>query len=69
MCPYYGIPEDLKKTLGRQETNYDNDQWQRWDEELVEEFGRWLGRLAKALSILLLAVIAGMVIGWLWRSF
>lgn len=62
MCPYYGIPGELRKTLGHQETDYDNDQWRRWDEELVEEFGRWLSRLAKALAILLLAVVVGFII-------
>jgi hypothetical protein len=67
MCPHYGIPEELRRTLGHQETKYDGDQWRRWDEELVEEFGRWLSRLAKALAILLLAVVAGVVIGWLWK--
>lgn len=58
MCPYFGIPEEFGKTLGCQETRCDANQWRRWDEELVEEFGRWLSRLAKALAILLLAVSA-----------
>jgi len=69
MCPYYRIPEELRKTLGYQQTSCDDNQWRRWDEELVEEFGRWVSRLAKAFAILLLAVSAALVIGWFWKRF
>jgi len=61
MSPYCGAPEEL---MGHQETSYGADQWRRWDEELVEEFGRWLSRLARAFSILFLAVSAVIVIRW-----
>ncbi|MGD9022685.1 MAG: hypothetical protein PVJ62_02780 [Deltaproteobacteria bacterium] len=37
---------------------YSPDQWDRWDEELVADFGRWLGRLGKALAILLTGLLA-----------
>jgi len=37
MCPQYGIPEELRKTLGHQQTSCDDNQWRRWDEELVED--------------------------------
>ncbi len=47
----------------QQQENCDSEQWVRWDEELVEEFGRWLGRLAKALGVLLLAASAAVLIG------
>jgi hypothetical protein len=69
MCPYHGIREEVRKTLGHQGTSCNDNQWQRWDEELVEEFGRWLSRLAKAFAILLLAVSAAVVIGWFWKRF
>ena len=69
MCPQYGIPEELRKTLEYQQTSRNDNQWRRWDEEVVEEFGRWLSRLAKAFAILLLAVSAALVIGWFWRRF
>ena len=69
MCPQYGIPEELRKTLRHQQTSCDNNQWRRWDEELVEEFGRWVSRLAKVFAILLLAVSAALVIGWFWKRF
>jgi hypothetical protein len=69
MCPYYEIPEELRKTLGHQETSRNDNQWRRWDEEVVKEFGHWLSRLAKAFAILFLAVSAALVIGWFWRRF
>jgi hypothetical protein len=69
MCPQYGILEELRKTLGHQQTSCDDNQWRRWDEELVEEFGRWVSRLAKAFAILLLAVSVALVIGWFWKRF
>jgi len=69
MCPYYEIPEEPRKTLGHRETSCNDNQWRRWDEEVVKEFGCWLSRLAKAFAILLLAVSAALVIGWFWRRF
>ncbi len=69
MCPQYGIPEKLRKTLGRQQTSRDNNRLRRWDEELVEEFDRWVSRLAKAFAILLFVVCAALVIGWFWKRF
>jgi len=69
MYPHHGIREEVRKTLGHQETSCKDNQWQRWDEELVEEFGRWLSRLAKAFAILLLAVSAALIIGWFWKRF
>ncbi|MDY6951859.1 MAG: hypothetical protein SWE60_10120 [Thermodesulfobacteriota bacterium] len=37
--------------------------WQRWDEELVEELGRWLTRLAKVFAILICGVFAALYVG------
>ena len=62
-------PTKLRKALGHKEASHNADQWRRWDEDLVEEFGRWLSRLAKAFAILLLAVSAAVIIGWLWKRF
>ena len=61
----YGIEEGMRKSQWEGETDYDIDEWQRWDEELVERFGRWLSRLGKALAIMLLAVVSAVVVGWL----
>jgi len=51
--------EDLMRMPGHRETSNDGEQWQRWDEDLVEEFGCWVSRLAKACAILLIAVSTG----------
>lgn len=64
MGPCYPTPEGLRQTLENYETTSDGDEWRRWDEELVEDFGRWLSRLAKAFAILLLAVSAAIAIVW-----
>ena len=63
------IQPEAGKTQEHREAANDTDQWQRWDEELVEELGRWLSRLAKAFAIMLLAVFAAIGIGWLWKAF
>ena len=64
MGPCCPSPEELTQIRENQETSSDADEWQRWDEQLVEDFGRWLSRLAKALAILLLAVFAAIALGW-----
>ena len=33
------VTEDITKMPGHRKTSKDVEQWQRWDEELVEEFG------------------------------
>jgi len=55
--------------LGHQETGYDADEWQRWDEKLVEDFGRWLSRIAKAFAIVLVVGSALIAVTWLWGKF
>jgi len=60
---YYGIADDRTKTPDHAKASNDIDQWQRWDEELVEQFDCWLRRLAKALAILLIAVCTGVLLG------
>lgn len=69
MSAYYRFPDELEETLGHQETGYDGSEWQRWDEELVEDFGRWLSRIAKAFTIVLLAGSCLIVVAWLWGKF
>ena len=64
MGPCYPTPEGLRQTRENYETISDADEWRRWNEELVEDFGRWLSRLAKAFAILLLAVSAAIAIVW-----
>jgi hypothetical protein len=50
--------------LGYQGSSCEADQWDRWDEELIEDFGRWLGRLGKALVILLTGVFVAAATRW-----
>ena len=64
MGPCFPTPEGLRQIREKQETSSDADEWQRWDEQLVEDFGRWLSRLAKVFVILLLAVLAAIAFGW-----
>jgi len=61
----YGIEEGMRKSQWDGETDHGIEEWQRWDEELVERFGRWLSRLGKAFVIMLLAVLSAVVVGWL----
>jgi hypothetical protein len=56
---YPGNAEDLMRMSGYRKTGKDMESWQRWDEELVEEFGCWVSRLAKACAILLIAIVTG----------
>lgn len=44
---------------------HDGDQWQRWDEEIVDEFERWIARIAKTTAILFSVVLMAAVFGWL----
>jgi hypothetical protein len=67
--PHYRLPDEVEKTLGRQETGYDTSEWQRWDEDLVEDFGRWLSRIAKAFTIVLLVGSSLIAVLWLWGKF
>jgi hypothetical protein len=56
------MTEDITRMSDQRKTSNDVDQWQRWDEELVEEFGRWVSRLAKAFAILVIAVCTGLLL-------
>jgi len=56
---YPRTAEDLMRIPGHRKTSNDVEQWQRWDEELVKEFGCWVSRLAKACAILLIAIFSG----------
>lgn len=55
--------ERLSRIQVYPKADYDAERWQRWDEEMVDEFGRWLGRLGKTLAILLVAVSAAVIVG------
>jgi len=69
MSPDYRFSDELESTLGHQETGYEASEWQRWDEDLVEDLGRWLSRIAKAFTVLLLLGSCLIVVSWLWGKF
>jgi hypothetical protein len=48
---YPGTAEDLMRILGHRKTTNDAEPWQRWDEELVEEFGCWVIHTENLTSI------------------
>jgi hypothetical protein len=54
--------EDITTMSDHRKTSNDVHQWQRWDDELVEEFGCWVGRLAKAFAILAIAICTGVML-------
>ena len=54
--------------MGCRETSCNTEEWERWDEDLVKDFGRWLGRLAKTLGLLFLGILAALVIRWIWKN-
>ena len=61
---YYETAQERGMTSGYEITRNSAGEWQRWDEEIVEEFGRWLARIAKACTLLALGVFAAVYIGW-----
>ena len=63
MGPYYEITKELSLTAGEAETKVSAAEWIRWDEELVDDFGRWLTRIGKVFSILIFAVFAAVYMG------
>ena len=62
MSSYYGATEELISTPGPLETSCDTEEWRRWDEDLVGDFGRWLSRFAKMLGLILVGVLVALVI-------
>jgi len=56
--------KDVSLTLRREGTGNDMEQWQRWDEEFMEQFGRRLSRLAKVFVVLLVVIAAAAFLGW-----
>lgn len=52
----------LRKNADCRQRSYANEEWKRWDDELVEDFSRWLNRTAKAFIIAVGVVSAAVVI-------
>jgi hypothetical protein len=41
------------------------EKWQRWDEELVEEFDLWMIRFGKVMLTVSIGVLILFLVGWL----
>jgi hypothetical protein len=56
--------EDMAELRGNSECrriSYVDEEWKRWDDELVEDFSRWLNRAAKVFIIAVCVVSAAVV--------
>lgn len=47
-----------------QDDGGDAEKWQRWDEELVTEFGLWMSRLTKTGFVMVAGVLVCIFAGW-----
>ncbi len=62
------MAEKNHTTLSYNNMSYDPDKCQRWDEDLVEDFGRWLILIAKTFAVLFLLGSALILVTWLWKG-
>ena len=63
------VSKDLWESPGRSEIAWDEEGWQRWDDDLVEDFGRWLTGIAKTSVVLSCVVFSGLITLWIWSTF
>ena len=63
------MTRDLQNPLHRGNGNYDMEEWERWDENLVEDFGHWLTLVAKAFAVVILLCVLMGLGTWLWSWF
>ena len=61
----FDITEEIINTNGNKETSCGKEEWQRWDEDLVSDFGRSITRIAIACGLMLLGVLITLFIKWL----
>lgn len=57
--------DEILNTNGNKETSCGTEKWQRWDEDLVSDFGRSITHLAIAYGLLLLGVLIALFIKWI----
>jgi hypothetical protein len=62
MNSYYDDLDELRKNPECRKRSYPDEEWKRWDDDLVEDFSRWLNRAAKAFIIAVGIVSAAVVI-------
>jgi hypothetical protein len=63
------MTKDIHNSLHGYGRHDGKDEWDRWDEDLVDDFGYWLTMFGKAFAILLLLVIAFGLITWIANLF
>jgi hypothetical protein len=68
MHAYDQVPHDFWETSGRGETGWNEERWQRWNDDLVEDFSRWLARTAKTCAVLGCMAVAGVMAFWIWST-
>jgi len=62
------MTEKKHATLSYNNMDSSPDKWQRWDEDLVEDFGRWLILIAKTFAVVFLLGSALILVTWLWKG-
>ena len=58
--PCYATDDNLVHQV---DPGCDVEKWQRWDEDLVTEFGIWMMRITKTGLIMTAAILAGILVG------
>jgi len=48
---------------------YSGEEWARWDEDLVKDFGHWLALVAKAFALVIFLGALTRLGFWLWTWF
>ncbi len=61
----FELTDEITNTNGHIERSSNTEEWRRWDEDLVSDFGRFLTLIAMACSLLLLGVLIALIIKWL----
>lgn len=61
----FELTDEIINNNGHIERSSDTEEWQRWDEDLVSDFGRFLTRIVMACGLLLLGVLIALIIKWL----
>jgi hypothetical protein len=59
---YYEDIEELRDNLECEIAGCSQEAWKRWDDELVEDFSRWLNRVAKVFLIAVGVVSAAVLV-------
>jgi hypothetical protein len=59
---YYENTEELRGNSESRRIRYVDEEWKRWDDDLVEDFSRWLKRVAKVFIVAVCIASAAVVI-------